>query len=84
MGKDSQAMEMEQQAEKRMTAECDCQPQTEIRYHTVPFMHTDSYALDILAGLMTGRTGRLYKAMVLGSVSHKVTMGAHVTVVTVR
>ncbi len=58
-------LEMEQKAEKRMVAECDCQPQIAVRYHTVPFMHRDSYALDVLAGLMNGRTGRLYKAMVL-------------------
>ena len=59
-------LEMEQMAEKRMSAECDCQPQIEVRYHTVPFMHADSYALDVLAGLLNGRTGRLYKSMVLG------------------
>jgi predicted Zn-dependent peptidase len=59
-------LEMQQMAEKRMDAECDCQPQIEVRYHTVPFMHADSYALDVLAGLMNGRTGRLYKSMVLG------------------
>ncbi|MDH3626817.1 MAG: insulinase family protein [Acidobacteriota bacterium] len=60
-------LEMEQKAEKRMQAECDCQPQVEVRYHTVPFMHADSYALDVLAGLLNGRTGRLYKSMVLDS-----------------
>ncbi len=59
-------LEMEQMAEKRMKAECDCQPQVEVRYHTVPFMHADSYALDILSELMNGRTGRLYKEMILG------------------
>jgi predicted Zn-dependent peptidase len=59
-------LEMEQMAEKRMSAECDCQPQVEVRYHTVPFMHADSYPLDVLAGLLNGRTGRLYKSMVLG------------------
>lgn len=58
-------LEMEQRAEKRMVAECDCQPQMEVRYHTVPFRHRDSYALDVVAGLLNGRTGRLYKAMVL-------------------
>jgi predicted Zn-dependent peptidase len=58
-------MEMPQLAEKRMAAECDCQPQVEIRYHTVPFMHRDSYALDVLGGLLSGRTGRLYKSLVL-------------------
>ncbi len=59
-------MEMEQKAEKRLRAECDCQPQVEVRYHTVPFRHKDSYALDVLAGLMRGRSGRLYKKMILG------------------
>ncbi len=58
-------LEMPQLAEKRMSAECDCQPQVEVRYHSVPFMHADSYALDVLAGLMNGRTGRLYKSLVL-------------------
>jgi len=58
-------LEMSQQAEKRMQAECDCQPQVEVRYHTVPFMHADSYALDVFAGLLNGRTGRLYTSMVL-------------------
>ena len=48
-----------------MIAECDCQPQVEIRYHTVPFMHEDSYPLEVLAGLMNGRTGRLYKALII-------------------
>ncbi len=59
-------MEMEQKAEKRMSAECDCPPQLEVRYHTVPFRHKDSYALDVLANLLNGQTGRLYKALVLG------------------
>jgi predicted Zn-dependent peptidase len=48
-----------------MVAECDCQPQVEIRYHTVPFRHRDSYALEVLAGLLNGRSGRLYKSLVL-------------------
>ena len=60
-------LEMEQRAEKRMSAECDCQAQVEIRYHTVPFVHRDSYALDMLTALLNDRTGRLYKAMVEGS-----------------
>lgn len=62
---DVATLEMPQLAEKRMVAECDCQPQVEVRYHTVPFGHADSYALDVLAGLLNGRTGRLMKAMVL-------------------
>ena len=58
-------LEMPQLAEKRMDASCDCQPQIEIRYHTVPFRHHDSYALDVLSGLLNGRSGRLYKSLVL-------------------
>jgi predicted Zn-dependent peptidase len=57
--------EMPQMAEQRMVAECDCQPQAQVAYQTVPFMHKDSYALDVLAGLMNGRTGRLEKQLVL-------------------
>ena len=58
-------LEMPQLAEKRMTATCDCQPQIELRYHTVPFRHVDDYALEVLAGLLNGRSGRLHKALVL-------------------
>ncbi len=59
-------LEMEANAGKRLDAACDCQPQVAVRYHTVPFRHRDQYALDVLAGLLNGRTGRLYKTMVLG------------------
>lgn len=58
--------EMPQLAEKRMLAECDCQAQVEVRYHTVPFQHADGYALDVLSALLNGRTGRLTKSLVLG------------------
>jgi predicted Zn-dependent peptidase len=58
-------LEIDPRAERRMAAECGCQPQVELRYHTVPFRHRDSYALDVLAGLLNGRSGRLYKSMVL-------------------
>ena len=58
-------LEMDPRAEKRMVAECDCQPQVELRYHSVPFRHRDSYALEVLAGLLNGRSGRLYKSLVL-------------------
>lgn len=59
-------LEMPQLAEKRMIAECDCQPQIEVRYHTVPFGHKDSYPLEVLAAILNGRTGRLYNAMIEG------------------
>ncbi len=60
-------LESKQMAEQRMNAEAECQPQVEVRYHTVPFQHADSYALDMLAQILNGRTGRLYKSMVEGS-----------------
>jgi predicted Zn-dependent peptidase len=59
-------LEVPQKAEMRLYAECDCQPQVEVRYHTVPFGHADSYALEMMAAVLNGRTGRLYKSMVEG------------------
>lgn len=59
-------MEEPQIAEKRMYAEAEANPQVQIQWHTVPFAHRDSYALDILGELLSGRTGRLYKGLVLG------------------
>ncbi|MBK9088784.1 MAG: insulinase family protein [Holophagales bacterium] len=45
--------------------EADTNPTARLRWHTVPFQHKDSYALEVLAELLNDRTGRLYKAMVL-------------------
>ncbi len=59
-------LEVKQMAEMRMNAEADVTPQVEIRYHTVPFRHADSYALDMMAEVLNGRTGRLYKGLVEG------------------
>ena len=59
--------EMKQPAEKRMNAEVAANPQVDIMWHTVPFAHKDSYALQILAQLLATHTGRLYKGLVLGS-----------------
>src|SRR5258708_30782754 len=60
-------MEVKQLAEKRMYAEADTNPQVDIMWHTVPFGHKDSYALQILGQILSTRTGRLYKNLVLGS-----------------
>ncbi len=60
-------LEMKQAAEKRMYAEAEANPQVDILWHTVPFQHKDSYALQILAQVLSTRTGRLYKGLVLGS-----------------
>jgi predicted Zn-dependent peptidase len=57
--------EMPQLAEKRMVAYAETSPQARVRYHTVAEGHPDSFALSVMASLLNGRTGRLYKALVL-------------------
>lgn len=56
-----------QPAEKRMLAEAEANPQVDIYWHTVPFQHKDSYPLQVMAQILSTRTGRLYKKLVLGS-----------------
>jgi predicted Zn-dependent peptidase len=60
-------LEVKQMAEKRMNAEAEANPQVDVLWHTVPFRHRDSYALEILAQVLSTRTGRLYKGLVMGS-----------------
>ncbi len=57
-------LEERQYGAKRLVAEAETSPQVEIWYHTVAWKHPDSYPLDVLAGLMSGKTGRLYKKLV--------------------
>ncbi|MGH9900819.1 MAG: M16 family metallopeptidase [Pyrinomonadaceae bacterium] len=57
--------EMTQLAEKRMVAYAETNPQVRVRYHTVADGHRDEFALGIMADLLNGRTGRLYKSLVL-------------------
>jgi predicted Zn-dependent peptidase len=59
-------LELEQAQEKRMNAEAETLPQADILWHTVPFGHPDSYALSVLAQLLSGKTGRMHKGLVLG------------------
>jgi len=59
-------LEVEQLAEQRMNAAGDFPASIEVRYHTVPAGHADSYPLDMLAELLNERTGRLYATMVEG------------------
>jgi len=56
--------EMPQLAEQRMVAYAETVPQARVRYHTVADGHPDDVALSVLASLLSGRTGRLYKALV--------------------
>jgi predicted Zn-dependent peptidase len=60
-------LEPEQPAEKRMHAEADTNPEADIVWHTVASGHRDHYPLQVLAQILNGRTGRLYKGLVLGS-----------------
>ena len=52
--------------EKRIDAECDCQTRVRVMYPAPPFRHVDGYVLEVLTGVLNGRTGRLYKSMVEG------------------
>jgi predicted Zn-dependent peptidase len=60
-------LETKQPAEKRMYAEAETNPQIDIAWHTVPYSHRDSYPLGILGQILSTRTGRFYKGLVLGS-----------------
>jgi predicted Zn-dependent peptidase len=57
--------EVMQEAEKRMVAHAETNPQVDIRYHSVADGHVDEPALVVLGSLLNGRTGRLYKSLVL-------------------
>ncbi len=57
--------EIKQLAEARMIAYAETNPEAVVRYHTVADGHKDEPALMILADLLNGRTGRLYKSLVL-------------------
>jgi predicted Zn-dependent peptidase len=67
MPPDVVTLEVKQVAEKRMSAEAETNPQVDILWHTVAFQHHDSYPLEILAQILSTRTGRLYKGLVLGN-----------------
>jgi predicted Zn-dependent peptidase len=56
--------EIEQLAERRMKATADTNPSVSLRWHTVPFGHTDYYALEVMNAILNDRTGRLYKSLV--------------------
>ncbi|MEY3108088.1 MAG: M16 family metallopeptidase [Holophagaceae bacterium] len=58
-------LEPKQIAEKRMVAEAETTPSVEIAWKSVALGHKDMYALDLLASVLNGRSGRLYKNIVL-------------------
>ncbi|MBI1826207.1 MAG: insulinase family protein [Planctomycetes bacterium] len=51
-------------AERRLNGEADTNPMVSVRYLGVAIGHADEPALDVLAGLLEGKTGRLYKRLV--------------------
>jgi predicted Zn-dependent peptidase len=59
-------LEPKQIAEKRFNAEAETSPTVRIWWKGVPFVHKDAAALDLLGDILSGRTGRLYKGLVLG------------------
>ena len=60
-----QTREVQQLAEARMTAYAESNPEVHIRYHAVADNHADEPALIMLSNLLNGRTGRLYRSLVL-------------------
>jgi predicted Zn-dependent peptidase len=57
--------EPKQVAERRYSAEAETSPTVRIWWKGVPFVHKDFAALDLLSDVLSGRTGRLYKDLVL-------------------
>jgi predicted Zn-dependent peptidase len=59
-------LEPRQLGEKRYNAVAETSPTVRMLWKAVPFVHKDNFALDLLADVLSGRTGRLYKGLVLG------------------
>ena len=59
-------LEPKQVAEKRFNAEAETSPTVRIWWKGVSFVHKDRSVLDLFTDVLSGRTGRLYKGLVLG------------------
>jgi predicted Zn-dependent peptidase len=59
-------LEPVQLGEKRYNAAAETSPTVRVWWKTVPLVHKDTPALDLLSDVLSGRTGRLYKGLVLG------------------
>jgi len=59
-------VEVEQLAPTRMNAHAETRPQAVIRWHSVADGHRDEPAFVLLADILNGRTGRLYRELVDG------------------
>ncbi|UCF34589.1 MAG: insulinase family protein [Phycisphaerales bacterium] len=51
-------------AERRFYAEAETNPRVRVRWHTVAIGHSDEAGLEVLSGLLSGKSGRLYKRLV--------------------
>jgi predicted Zn-dependent peptidase len=58
------SVEEPQHGERLLVADAETNPQAQIWFHTVAWKHPDTYPLEVLAGVMSGKTGRLYKKLV--------------------
>ncbi len=53
--------------EKRLTVRrADAAPRLDLLFHTPGFAHEDLFALDVLEGVLSGKSGRLHKKLVTG------------------
>jgi predicted Zn-dependent peptidase len=59
-------LEIPSSAEKRYNAVAETNPEVDVMWRTVAAGHRDSYVLEVIEQLLNGRTGRLYKGLVLG------------------
>jgi predicted Zn-dependent peptidase len=57
--------EVGQLAEKRFYGEAETNPAVTLMYHSVPFLHRDVPALEVVAGLLDSPTGRIQRSIVL-------------------
>lgn len=57
-------LEPRKEGERRFLAEAPTNPQVEVVWPAVPFQHRDSYAMELLADVLNGRSGRLHRALV--------------------
>ena len=60
--------------ENRMEGTCNCPPQVQILYPSARFGEPDAYALQLLSAVLNGRTGRLYRSLVL---DHQIAFSAY-------
>lgn len=57
-------LEPKQTGERRMVAEADSNPNVEVAWHAPSQAHKDGTPLDVMCGILDGRTGRLWKRLV--------------------